>query len=60
MVSKGDQVVISAMSPAINVRMPGEALSNGAPGEQIRVRNLSSGRVVKARVKGPGQVQVDM
>jgi flagella basal body P-ring formation protein FlgA len=59
-VSKGDQVVISAMSPAINVRMPGEALSNGAPGEQIRVRNLSSGRVVKARVKGPGQVQVDM
>jgi flagella basal body P-ring formation protein FlgA len=59
-VNKGDQVVISAMSPAINVRMPGEALSNGAPGEQIRVRNLSSGRVVKARVKGPGQVQVDM
>nr|WP_231866599.1 flagellar basal body P-ring formation chaperone FlgA [Pseudomonas resinovorans] len=59
-VSKGDQVVISALSTAINVRMPGEALSNGAPGEQIRVRNLSSGRVIKARVKGPGQVQVDM
>ncbi len=59
-VSKGDQVVISAASSAINVRMPGEALSNGALGEQIRVRNLSSGRVVKARVKGPGQVQVDM
>lgn len=59
-VSKGDQVVISASSPAINVRMPGEAMANGAPGEQIRVRNLSSGRVIKARVKGPGQVQVDM
>ncbi|WP_375741671.1 flagellar basal body P-ring formation chaperone FlgA [Pseudomonas boanensis] len=59
-VSKGDQVVISARISAINVRMPGEALSNGAPGEQIRVRNLSSGRVVKARVQGPGQVQVDM
>lgn len=59
-VSKGDQVVISAQSPAINVRMPGEALANGAPGEQIRVRNLSSGRVIKARVKSPGQVQVDM
>ncbi|MDA8486180.1 flagellar basal body P-ring formation chaperone FlgA [Pseudomonas resinovorans] len=59
-VSKGDQVVISAASASINVRMPGEALSNGAPGEQIRVRNLSSGRVIKARVKAPGQVQVDM
>ncbi|WP_137821648.1 flagellar basal body P-ring formation chaperone FlgA [Pseudomonas sp. D(2018)] len=59
-VSKGDQVVISAQSPAINVRMPGEALANGAPGEQIRVRNLSSGRVIRARVKRPGQVEVDM
>ncbi|WP_271408494.1 flagellar basal body P-ring formation chaperone FlgA [Pseudomonas sp. Q1-7] len=59
-VSKGDQVVISAANSAISVRVPGEALANGAPGEQIRVRNLSSGRVVKARVKAPGQVQVDM
>ncbi|AYF85845.1 flagellar basal body P-ring formation chaperone FlgA [Pseudomonas sp. JS3066] len=59
-VSKGDQVVISAVGSSINVRMPGEAMSKGAPGEQIRVRNLSSGRVIKARVKGPGQVQVDM
>ena len=59
-VSKGDQVVISAASASINVRMPGEALANGAPGEQIRVRNLSSSRVIRARVKAPGQVQVDM
>lgn len=59
-VRKGDQVVISAKSSSINVRMPGEALSNGALGAQIRVRNQSSGRVVKARVTGPGQVEVAM
>ncbi|MCO6055391.1 flagellar basal body P-ring formation chaperone FlgA [Pseudomonas sp. MOB-449] len=59
-VSKGDQVVISARNTAINVRMPGEAMTNGARGAQIRVKNLSSGRVVKARVKGPGQVEVDL
>lgn len=59
-VSKGDHVVISAASTSINVRMPGEALANGAPGEQIRVRNLSSGRVIRARVTAPGQVQVEM
>ncbi|MCJ0974406.1 flagellar basal body P-ring formation protein FlgA [Pseudomonas sp. PS1] len=59
-VRKGDQVVISAKNSAINVRMPGEALSDGAVGSQIRVKNQSSGRVVKARVTGPGQVEVMM
>lgn len=59
-IRKGDQVVISARSATINVRMPGEALSNGAPGEQIQVRNLRSQRVIKARVIAPGQVEVAM
>lgn len=59
-IRRGDQVVISASSGTINVRMPGEALSDGAPGQQINVRNLRSQRVVRARVIGPGQVQVAM
>ncbi len=59
-IRKGDQVVISARSSTVNVRMPGEALSNGAPGEQIQVRNLRSQRVIRARVIGPGQVEVAM
>lgn len=59
-VSKGDQVVISARSGGVNVRMPGEALSDGAPGQQIQVRNTRSQRVVRARVVGAGQVEVDM
>jgi flagella basal body P-ring formation protein FlgA len=59
-VHKGDQVVISAKNSTINVRMPGEALSDGALGSQIRVKNQRSGRVIKARVIGPGQVEVAM
>lgn len=59
-VRKGDQVVILARTATINVKMPGEALSDGAPGQQIRVRNLRSQRIIKARVIEPGTVEVNM
>src|SRR5690606_34401706 len=59
-VRRGDQVVISARSGGISVRMQGEALSGGTLGQQISVRNLSSQRVVRARVVGHGQVEVEM
>jgi flagella basal body P-ring formation protein FlgA len=60
MVRKGDQVVITARSGSLSVRMPGEALSDGGFNEQIRVKNLNSQRVIKASVTGPGQVEVAM
>ncbi len=59
-IRKGDQVVITARSGGLSVRMPGEALAKGGLTEQIRVRNLNSKRVVKATVIGPGQVEVPM
>lgn len=59
-ISKGDQVVITARSGTLSVRMPGEALSNGRMAEQIRVKNLNSRRVIKAQVTAPGQVEVSM
>jgi flagella basal body P-ring formation protein FlgA len=59
-ISKGDQVVITARSGTLSVRMPGEALSNGGLREQIRVKNLNSQRVIKAQVTAPGQVEVAM
>ena len=59
-IRKGDQVVISAHSGGISVRMPGEALSDGTIGKQISVRNQRSNRVIRARVVGPGQVEVAM
>jgi flagella basal body P-ring formation protein FlgA len=60
MVRKGDQVVITARSGSMSVRMPGEALSDGGYNEQIRVRNLNSKRVIKANIVAEGQVEVAM
>lgn len=59
-IRKGDQVVISARSGSISVKMPGEALSDGSIGQQIRVRNTRSQRIIPARVIGPGLVEVQM
>ncbi|HUH36996.1 MAG TPA: flagellar basal body P-ring formation chaperone FlgA [Spongiibacteraceae bacterium] len=60
MVSKGDEVIISAVSNGLQVKVPGTALSDGRAGEQIAVRNRSSQRIIDARVTGPGQVEVAM
>ncbi len=59
-VNKGDAVVISASGTSMFVRMPGMALEEGAIGQQIRVRNTRSNRVIHARVTAPGQVEVAM
>lgn len=59
-INKGDEVVISARANSMYVRMPGTALEEGAIGQQIRVRNTRSQRIVHARVTGPGQVEVAM
>lgn len=59
-VRKGDHVVITARSGGISVRMTGEALTDGALGQQIRVRNQGSGRSIRVRVTGPGQVEAPM
>ena len=59
-VRKGDQVVITARTGSISVRMPGEAMADGVTGKQIPVKNQRSGRTIKARVTGPGQVEVAM
>lgn len=59
-VKRGEQVVISARSGGIEVRVQGEALAGGSLGQQISVRNLSSRRIIRARITGPGQVQADL
>lgn len=57
LVQKGDKVIISAGEEGIvEVRMEGEALEDGRLHEQIRVRNIRSGRVIKARVEASGRV----
>lgn len=60
LIRRGEAVVINAESDSISVKMQGVALSDGRRGEQIRVKNNNSSRVIEGRVTGPGQVQTAM
>lgn len=59
-VRKGDAVTLIARSGNIAIKVEAIALSNGQKGEQVRVRNTSSNRVVKARIVGEGLLEVVM
>ncbi|MEQ8660747.1 MAG: flagellar basal body P-ring formation chaperone FlgA [Gammaproteobacteria bacterium] len=58
LVRRGDQVVLSSANNAISVSVKGTALADGSVGERIRVRNLSSKRVVEGTVTAAGTVVV--
>lgn len=60
LVRKGDAVNVTANSGGLTIKAAGIALADGRAGEQIRVRNRTSNRIVDARVAGPGQVEVAM
>jgi flagella basal body P-ring formation protein FlgA len=60
LVARGDEVVIIARSSTISIQMKGEALSNGVYGEQIRVKNKSSDRIIVAQVIDSGTVSILM
>lgn len=57
LVKRGDQVVIRAEGEGIYASTSGEALQDGSRGETIRVRNLSSGKVITAWVVEKGVVE---
>lgn len=57
-VERGDQVRLHARMGTISVDTTGTALSSGRVGEQIRVRNDRSERIVRGRITGPGMVDV--
>lgn len=56
LVRRGDKVKILARKDGIQASTNGEALSNGKQGEVIRVRNLSSDKLIDAKVMEPGVV----
>jgi len=60
LIRRGDAVIISAESSAMAVKMPGIAMTDGRRGEQIRIKNQASSRIIDARVVGPGQAMVPM
>jgi len=59
-IDRGAQVNIVAWIGGIEARMKGEALGDGARGERIRVKNLSSGKELEGRIVSSGVVRVDL
>lgn len=58
LVQRGQQVVLLARAGGLEVRSAGKALSDGAEGQLIKVRNTRSSRVVEALVTAPGTAVV--
>lgn len=58
LVHRGEQVSIDAGTGPVQVRVYGKALNNGAQGDLVQVRNLSSRRIVQGVVTGSGAVTV--
>ncbi|MGY0216814.1 flagellar basal body P-ring formation chaperone FlgA [Endozoicomonadaceae bacterium StTr2] len=59
LIKRGDRITITSGSAGIIVQMAGVALEDGAAGKQIRVKNLSSGKVVHGRIKDAATVITD-
>lgn len=60
LIRRGDSVIIVATKKGLSVRMPGVALMNGTLGNQIKVRNEHSRRIVKGWVTAAGEIRVPM
>jgi flagella basal body P-ring formation protein FlgA len=57
-IQKNDLVKIISADPRFRIEMSGMALETGALGQAIRVKNLSSGKIVKAYIESADTVSV--
>lgn len=58
LVRRGQQVLLRVNNAALSISMAGEALSDGGLGERIKVRNLSSQKVLEGAVEADGSVSM--
>ena len=59
LIKRGEIVSIVAKNTGYSVKMSGTALMNGVRGERIRVKNLSSKRIIEGTVKAAGVVSIN-
>jgi flagella basal body P-ring formation protein FlgA len=59
-IKRGQLVTLRSRAGAIEVRAQGKALSDGAPGDRIKVENESSNREVEGQVSADGSVEVTL
>ncbi len=57
-IRRGDTVTLTATAGGLSVRAVGQALGDGAAGDRIAVKNLSSQRIVQGVVVEAGRVDV--
>lgn len=60
LVDRGDQVLIVAANDKIKIKMQGVAMSKGRKGQQIRIKNKQSQRIISAYVEDRGLVTVNL
>ncbi len=58
LIKRGQNVVLISQARGISVHMQGKAMASGARGELIRVKNMSSKRIVEGTVTANGEVLV--
>ena len=59
-VKQGQMVTLVAKNSVIEVRMEGKALSRGAVGERIKVKNLKSKRIVEGVIVDKYLINVNL
>lgn len=60
LVRRGQQVTLIAASGTVQIRAQGQALTEGAASERVRVQNVSSLKVVEGVVESDGVVRVGL
>lgn len=60
LLEKGDRVSIRVSSDGLIISALGEVLSNGYIGESVKVRNIDSGKIIRAIVLSKQEVKVDI
>jgi len=58
MIRRGDHVALELQTATVRIRMAGEALTDGAFGQRIAVRNRSSGKRIEGIVRSAGAVEI--
>ncbi len=59
-IKNGQEVYIQAKTNSINIQLKGKALSDGKLGQLIKVRNVSSGKIIQAKVISSTKVKVSL
>ena len=60
LIKRGDLITIIAQNHGVAVRVRGKALGDGAAGQKVRAKNLSSSRIIEGVVNGDGSIRVAM